>query len=100
MKSGLKIALVHDQLNQAGGAERVLFALTKLFPKAPIYTLLYDKKRLKGFENSKIKTSFIQSLPFSTSLFKWYLPFMPAAVENLNLKGFDIVISSSSALIK
>lgn len=98
--SNLKVAIVHDQLNQAGGAERVLFAIAKLFPKAPIYTLIYDKKRLKGFEQIKIKTSLIQNLPFGKSHFKWYLPLMPTAVENLDLSGYDLVISSSSALIK
>lgn len=100
LPSNLKIALVHDQLNQAGGAERVLFALHKIFPKAPIYTLIYEPKKLSGFENAKVKTSFIQNLPFGKKHFKWYLPLMPSAVENLNLSGYDLVISSSSALIK
>src|SRR3990170_6658671 len=100
MNSKLKVALVHDQLNQAGGAERVLYALTKLFPAAPVYTLIYDKKRLKGFEKTKVKTSFIQKLPFGLSHFKWYLPLLPAAVEDLDLNKYDLVISSSSALIK
>ncbi|MCC6639450.1 glycosyltransferase [Candidatus Falkowbacteria bacterium] len=100
MKTDLKVALVHDQLNQAGGAERVLLALTHLFPQAPIYTLLYDKERLGGFEDKKVVPSFIQKLPFAKTLFKWYLPFMPSAVEALDLTGYDLVISSSSALIK
>ncbi len=96
----MKVALLHDYLNQAGGAERVLLALTELFPEAPIYTLIYDKKRLAGFENKKINTSFLQKLPFATSKIKYYLPIMPVAVEQLNLGDYDLVISSTSALIK
>ncbi|MBN1325621.1 glycosyltransferase [Candidatus Falkowbacteria bacterium] len=96
----MRVALLHDYLNQAGGAERVLMALTELFPEAPIYTLIYDKKRLAGFENKKIKTSFLQKLPFAASKIKYYLPIMPIAVEQLNLGNYDLVISSTSALIK
>lgn len=96
----MKVALLHDYLNQAGGAERVLFALTELFPDAPIYTLIYDKKRLAGFEDKKIKTSFLQKLPFAATKIKYYLPIMPIAVEQLNLGDYDLVISSTSALIK
>ena len=55
----LKVALVHDQLNQAGGAERVLLTLSHIFPEAPIYTLIYDEDRLKGFEDKKIIPSII-----------------------------------------
>jgi glycosyltransferase involved in cell wall biosynthesis len=96
----MKVALLHDYLNQAGGAERVLMALAELFPKAPIYTLIYDKKRLAGFENKQIKTSFLQKLPFVKTKIRWYLPLMPMAVEQLNLDDYDLVISSTSALIK
>ncbi|MDD5341404.1 MAG: glycosyltransferase [Patescibacteria group bacterium] len=96
----MKVALLHDYLNQAGGAERVLLALTELFPEAPIYTLIYDKKRLAGFEDKKINTSFLQKLPFAASKIKYYLPIMPVAVEQMNLGGYDLVISSTSALIK
>ncbi len=100
MQHPLKVALVHDQLNQAGGAERVLLALAALFPDAPIYTLIYDQDRLKGFENRRVIPSFIQNMPLGKRKFKWYLPMMPAAVEALDLSGYDLVISSSSALIK
>jgi len=96
----MKIALLHDYLNQAGGAERVLLALAHLFPQAPIYTLIHDKKRLRGFENKDIRTSFLQKLPFSASKTRWYLPLMPSAVEQLDLSDYDLVISSTSALIK
>lgn len=96
----MKIALVHDHLYQAGGAERVLYALKQLYPEAPIYTLIYNKKQIKGFEDFDIRTSFIQKLPLGKSKFKWYLPLMPTAIEELDLSEYDVVISSASALAK
>jgi len=96
----MKVALLHDYLNQAGGAERVLLALAELFPNAPIYTLVHDKKRLTGFDDKDIRTSFLQKIPFAKSRIRWFLPFMPTAVEELDLSDYDVVISSSSALIK
>ena len=61
----MKIALVHDYLVQYGGAERVLEAFTEIFPKAPIYTMVYDKKLMRGaFADKKIHTSFLQKIPF------------------------------------
>ena len=96
----MKVALLHDYLNQAGGAERVLLALSQIYPQAPIYTLIHDHKRLTGFEDKDIRTSFLQKMPFSGSHIRWYLPLMPAAVESLDLSDYDVVISSASALIK
>jgi glycosyltransferase involved in cell wall biosynthesis len=96
----MKVALLHDYLNQAGGAERVLLALSELYPEAPIYTLIHDKKRLSGFENKEIRTSFLQKMPFASSKIRWYLPLMPVAIEQLDLSNYDLVISSTSALIK
>jgi len=96
----MKVALLHDYLNQAGGAERVLLALAELYPDAPIYTLIHDKKRLTGFENRDIRTSFLQKMPFASSKIRWYLPLMPVAIEQINLSDYDVVISSTSALIK
>ncbi|MCX6739974.1 MAG: glycosyltransferase [Candidatus Parcubacteria bacterium] len=96
----MKVALLHDYLNQAGGAERVLLALSKLYPDAPIYTLVHNPKQLHGFEDKIIHTSFLQKMPWAGSKIRWYLPLMPTAIEQLNLSGYDIVISSSSALIK
>ena len=96
----MKVALLHDYLNQAGGAERVLLALAELFPDAPIYTLIHDKKRLTGFDAKDIRTSFLQKIPLASSKIRWFLPLMPTAVEELDLSDYDVVISSSSALIK
>ena len=97
----MKIALVHDHLNQIGGAEMVLKNISECFGSAPIYSLIYDKKGVGRFLNDKkIVTSFIQRSPLGLSLFKLHLPLMPMAIESLNLKGFDLVFSDSSAFAK
>jgi len=97
-----KVALVHDFLNQYGGAERVLKALHEIFPDSPIYTLLYDFEKMRGeFRNADVRTSFLQSFPrFLRRRHKWLLPLMPTAPETFNLRDFDLVISSSSAFAK
>jgi glycosyltransferase involved in cell wall biosynthesis len=100
--SNLKVALVHDFLNQYGGAERVLEAIHEIFPEAPIYTLLYDPAKMRGkFSDADIRPSFLQRFPkFLKRKHKWLLPFMPTAPETFNLRDFDLVISSSSAFAK
>jgi len=95
----VKIALVHDYLTRLGGAERVLQALCELFPKAPIYTLLYDEAKVGAvFPKSKIITSKLQNLPLlMRKNVKYLLPLIPRTVEDFDFSGFDLVISSSSA---
>ena len=97
-----KVALVHDFLNQYGGAERVLLALAKIFPEAPIYTLLYDPKKMRGkFKNADVRPSFLQKFPkILKKRPKWLLPFLPTAPETFNLRDYDLVISSSGAWSK
>lgn len=93
----MKIAIIHDYLNQAGGAERVLKIFTEIFPEAPIYTLFYDKN-IKGLEFLKardIRTSFLQKLPFIKKYHRAFPLLMPIAIESLDLSEFDIVFSSS-----
>lgn len=99
--SGLRIALVHDYLIQDGGGERVLQALQELFPAAPTFTLFYDPKRAHpDFRDKDIRTSMIARWPFTHGREEWALPFMPMAVEHLDLSAFDVVISSSSTFAK
>lgn len=101
-RQGLKVALVHDFLNQYGGAERVLLALHELYPEAPIYTLLYDPKKMRGkFAKADVRPSFLQRFPkFLKRRHKYMLPFMPTAPETFNLRDYDLVISSSGAWSK
>ncbi len=97
----MKIALVHDYLNQYGGAERVLEVFCELFPEAPIYTLLYDEKATGGvFRGKEIHTSFLQKLPFSKKNHRIYPLLMPLAIEQFDLSYFDIVLSNSASFGK
>lgn len=99
--SGKKIAIIHDYLLCFGGAERVLRALHGMFPNAPIYVIAYDKKiTRKYFFNADIRPSFIQNIPFFKKRPKYFLPFLPIAVESFDLSEYDLVISSSSAFAK
>ena len=97
----MKVALVHDYLNQMGGAERVVLAFHELFPDAPLYTSIYDPQRVDpAFKSMDIRTSFMQKLPLVTKHHQPYLPFYPFAMEKLDLRGYDLVLSSSSAFAK
>jgi glycosyltransferase involved in cell wall biosynthesis len=97
----MKVALVHDYLNQMGGAERVLMAFHEIFPDAPIYTSIYDPKRVDpAFQKMDVRTSFMQKLPLVTKHHQPYLPLYPFAMEKLDLRGYDLVLSSSSAFAK
>ncbi|MEI6040406.1 MAG: glycosyltransferase [Candidatus Berkelbacteria bacterium] len=97
----LKVAIVAEELTQLGGAERVLDAILEIFPKAPIYTLVWDKvKTQHKYDKFDVRPSCIQKMPFGIKKYKWFLPFMPLAIEKFDLSEFDLVISSSSALIK
>ncbi|MFA4833440.1 MAG: glycosyltransferase [Patescibacteria group bacterium] len=97
----MRVALIHDHLAQDGGAEKVLKVLTEMFPEAPIYTLLYEKKNAdKYFKNRQIETSIIQKLPGGIKHYQWYMPFMPMAVEFFDLREYDLVISDTSSFAK
>ncbi|HLQ11007.1 MAG TPA: glycosyltransferase [Ktedonobacteraceae bacterium] len=97
----MKVALVHDYLNQMGGAERVVLAFHELFPDAPLYTSMYDPKRVDAaFRSMDIRTSFMQKLPLVKKHHQPFLPLYPYAMEHLDLRGYDLVLSSSSAFGK
>lgn len=97
----MKLAIVHDYLNQYGGAERVIEILHELYPDAPIYTSIYLQENLPdSFKKMNIKTSYMQKLPFVKKLFKYYLLFYPKAFESFDLEEYDIILSSSSAFSK
>ena len=88
--------MVHDWLLRLGGAERVLIALHRIFPEAPIYTLFYDKKFTgRQLFGAKIVPSFLQKVPNIKKTYPWFKFLMPMAVESLDFSGFDLVISSS-----
>lgn len=97
-----KVALVHDFLLTMGGAERVLSELAALYPQAPIYTLLADQAVVEQFFPGRIvKSSFLEKFPtWLRKRYKWLLPFYPVAAESLNLRDYDLIISSSGAWTK
>lgn len=96
----MKVALIHDHLAQDGGAEKVLAVFAEMFPEAKIYTLLYDKKNINHLKNHQIDASVIQRLPGGVRHYRWYLQFMPMAVEFFDLREFDLVISDTSSFAK
>lgn len=99
----LKVALVHDWLNtKIGGGERVLFELAKLYPNAPIYTLLFDADKFKGLVDPKrVHVSSLQKYPaILRRRPRYLLPLVPKAVESFDFTDYDVVISSSSAFVK
>ncbi len=101
MKSCKKIAVVHDYLTQRGGAERVVIAFMKTFPEADLFTSLYDPEgTFPFFKNLKIRTSFLQKIYFHFIGHRIYLPLYPEAFKSLDLNGYDLIISSSSAFAK
>jgi glycosyltransferase involved in cell wall biosynthesis len=99
-----RIAIVHDQLataGGAGGAERVLAYLLELFPGATLFTTVYNPERMPShYRTLGIRTSFIQKLPFAKTRYQLYLPLMPAAIEHLDLSGFELIISCNHSVAK
>ena len=96
-----KIAIVHDWLVSMRGGERVLEVLCKLFPDAHLFTLVHREQSLSlPIERMHTTTSFLQRLPFGVSHYQYYLPVFPLAAQSLDVSGYDLVISSSSAVAK
>jgi glycosyltransferase involved in cell wall biosynthesis len=97
----MHIAIIHDYLNQYGGAERVLEALHELYPDAPVYTSIYNPTAMPAaYRDWDIRTTFMQRLPGWKTYFRHYFLLYPSAFESLNLKNYDLIISSSSAYAK
>ena len=99
----MKIAIVHDDLIQWGGAEKVLAEISNIFPDAPIYTAIADLKNPlinQHFKNKKIITSFLQNLPFLKTLYKPLMPLYPIAFEQFDFSDYDLVISQTTRFAK
>lgn len=102
MKQNLKIALVHEYLTRLGGAERVLKHLLDIYPKADIYTLLYNQDKVSSvFPPDNIKSSFVNTFPnWLKSKVKFLAPILPSAIESLDLSQYDVIISSTNSFAK
>lgn len=92
----MKLAIVHEWLTGLGGAERCLKVFTELWPDAPIFATVYNEGKFSDwFPPGKVTTSYIQNFPNALKWYRHYLPFMPGAVESYDLRGYDVVLSSS-----
>jgi glycosyltransferase involved in cell wall biosynthesis len=98
----MKIAIVHEWLDSYAGSERVLEQMLIAFPEADLFALCdFLPENERGFLNGRVpRTSFIQRLPFARKRFRNYLQLMPIAVEQFDLSGYDVVVSSSHAVAK
>jgi glycosyltransferase involved in cell wall biosynthesis len=97
----MKVALVHDWLVSQRGGENVLLEIARLFPNAPIFTLVHQPGTVHPeIEAHPIRTSFIQNLPGTPQRFRHYLPLFPRAIESFDLSPYDLVISSSHCVAK
>lgn len=97
----LRVALVHDWLTGMRGGEKVLKALGSLWPEAPIFTLFHFPGSVSSdIESHPIHTSFLQRAPGIRRHYRRYLPLFPAAIEDFDLSGFDIIVSTSHCVAK
>ncbi|HXO22084.1 MAG TPA: glycosyltransferase [Thermoanaerobaculia bacterium] len=97
----MKAVLVHDWLTGMRGGEKVLEALCGLLPGAPLFTLFHFAGSVSpAIESHPIHTSFLQRAPGIRRHYRRYLPLFPAAIEDFDLAGFDLVVSSSHCVAK
>lgn len=96
-----KVAIIHDWLTGMRGGEKCLELFCQIFPQAEIFTLVHIKGSVSPvIESHRIHTSYLQKLPRVAKNYRYYLPLFPAAIENFDLTGFDLVISSSHCVAK
>lgn len=99
----MKVAIVHDWFQEKGGAENVVASLINIYPDADFFALVDffdDQQRKNILKGKNVTYSFIQKLPFSKKIFRHYLFLFPLAIERLDLREYDIIISSSYAVSK
>jgi glycosyltransferase involved in cell wall biosynthesis len=98
----LRVALVAEWFVEYAGSERVAEQILLCFPQADVYGVVdfLDEKSRKFLGGRKMHTTFIQKLPFARTKFRAYLPLMPLAIEQHDLSGYDLVISSTHAVAK
>lgn len=98
----MKVAIIQEWLVTVGGSDKVVKAILDVFPDADIYTLVAKKDVCDelGIPWEKVHTSFIQKMPLGTKKHRAYLPLFPFAIEQFDLRGYDVVISSSHCVAK
>ena len=96
----VKIAIVHDWLNQIGGAENVLEVMVSMFPEAPVFSTIYAPELMPSVYRSwDIRTSWLNRAPAIHHHHQPYLPLYPAAVKSLDLRNYDVILSNKSGFI-
>ena len=97
----MRVALVHDYLNQRGGAERVFAHVAQAYPEAPVYTALYDARATGDLiDGSRVRASYLNRIPGSSRFFRYLAPLYPRAFESFDFSGFDTIVSSTTAWAK
>lgn len=97
----MRVAIVHHWFVTRGGGERVAECIASLFPKAEIFSLVADPAALpEGLRGRPLHTSFLQQIPFAKDFHRHMMPLYARATESLDLRGFDLVISSDSGPVK
>lgn len=99
----MRVAIVHDDLVQWGGAERVLEEICKIYPDAPVYTSVFDtanKELFKRFGKRQVITSFLQKIPGWENIYRQMLPVYPIAFEQFDFSEYDLVISHTTRFAK
>jgi len=98
---GRRVAIIHYWLIGMRGGEKVLESLCRMFPEADIFTHVYLPEKVSPLIRShRVFTTSVARLPFAPKLYQKYLPFMPRALEELDLSGYDLVISSEAGPAK
>lgn len=96
----MKIALVYDRVNKWGGAERILLSLHKIFPDAPLYTSVHNKKTANWSKRLKVIPSFLQKIPHAATAHEYFAPLMPIVFESFDFSEYDVVFSVTSEAAK
>lgn len=96
----MNLAIIHEWLNVYGGSERLLTDVFKLYPQADLHALIHNKNNLVNtpLERYKVKTSFMQKIPQVEHLYRGLLPLMPFAIESMDVRNYDVVLSISHAV--
>jgi glycosyltransferase involved in cell wall biosynthesis len=100
--SRLRIAVVHEWLSTYAGSEQVLAQILSIYPQADLFAVVdfVPRSQRTFLGDKKVNVSFIQRMPLARKRFRWYLPLMPLAIEQLDLSAYDLIISNSHAVSK
>ncbi|WP_254639342.1 glycosyltransferase, partial [Cohnella sp. GbtcB17] len=98
----MKVAIVHEWLTTYAGSEKVVEQMLEVYPEADVFVMVdFLPEKDRGFlKGKKVRTSFLQNMPFAKKKYRQYLPLMPLAIEQFDLSAYDLILSSSHAVAK